>query len=323
MAEETPAAAAVGFVTMGSPRGGEVLPVNPTPSMKAPELFLAIALAGLAAFVGSEVLATRGEPFFELTPAHSWTNEVAHGVSSPTPRVVELVSTRAGSLTGTLSAQSLIIMGSNVLSDLGLAEEAERADLLSRFTDRTHGTFISEILANSDSTLSRWPSRRERPMRVWIQPKPDVEYESADGVAIVQAAFADWESTGIPITFEFTLDSADAEVRVTWTDRFSTRISGRTLWSHDQRGWIVAASITLAVYQHTGMHLDSAATRALALHEIGHLIGLDHTADTTSIMAPLVLARNLSGSDRATAQLLYLLPPGRLETLPGDVSTAR
>ena len=50
--------------------------------------------------------------------------------------------------------------------------------------------------------------------------------------------------------------------------------------------------------------------RAIALHEIGHLLGLDHTGDQTNVMAARVRVRELSIADRATARLLYTLPPG-------------
>ena len=91
-------------------------------------------------------------------------------------------------------------------------------------------------------------------------------------------------------------------------------LAGKTLWTHDDRWSILEASIVLAVHHRTGELLDGAATRAIALHEVGHLIGLDHTTDTTSIMTPRVRVKTLSPADRATARLLYLLPPGPIGT---------
>jgi predicted Zn-dependent protease len=58
--------------------------------------------------------------------------------------------------------------------------------------------------------------------------------------------------------------------------------------------------------------LDQDAMRAMAMHEIGHLLGLDHTTDSLSIMAPKVRVRQLSAADRATVRLLYALPSGPL-----------
>jgi predicted Zn-dependent protease len=66
----------------------------------------------------------------------------------------------------------------------------------------------------------------------------------------------------------------------------------------------------LAVHQRGGAALDDESMKAMALHEVGHLLGLDHTEDQTSIMAPRVRVRALSDADRATVRLLYTLPPG-------------
>ena len=49
---------------------------------------------------------------------------------------------------------------------------------------------------------------------------------------------------------------------------------------------------------------------SIALHEVGHLLGLDHTRDQNNIMTSRVRVRDLSAADRATARLLYSLPPG-------------
>ena len=66
------------------------------------------------------------------------------------------------------------------------------------------------------------------------------------------------------------------------------------------------------ILDRDGDPLDAAQTRAIALHEIGHLLGLDHTTDATNIMAPRVRVRDLSAADRATVQLLYSVPAGRV-----------
>ena len=56
------------------------------------------------------------------------------------------------------------------------------------------------------------------------------------------------------------------------------------------------------------------AVRTIALHEIGHLLGLDHTRDETSVMFPRVRVTRLAPADLATAVLLYQLPPGAVTT---------
>lgn len=177
---------------------------------------------------------------------------------------------------------------------------------------RTHagGTYIGEMLAARDSSLARWPDRRLDPIRVWIAPSSKVRDWTPALVDAVRHAFISWDDVGLPARFVFVNDSAQAEVVVGWIDRFSQPISGRTRWARDEQWWITDASITLAVHHHQGDALAEDAMHAMALHEIGHLIGLDHTTDPGCVMAPRVRVRELSDADRATARLLYSLPPG-------------
>lgn len=177
-------------------------------------------------------------------------------------------------------------------------------------------TYIHDVVASHDSALARWPDRAGKPLRVWVQPSARHEGFDTTNVPVVRRAFEEWAEAGIPVPFTFVLDSSMADVRVTWVDRFAESISGKTLWAHDENWWIIDASIQLAVHHHSGEVLDATSIRAIAMHEVGHLLGLDHTTDTTSIMAAKVRVRDLSTADRATAQLLYRLPPGRLSEEP-------
>ncbi|GAC1517300.1 MAG: hypothetical protein NVS1B4_16990 [Gemmatimonadaceae bacterium] len=174
------------------------------------------------------------------------------------------------------------------------------------------GTYIGEILLSRDSALARWPERTKDPLRVWVQPQSRVADWEPVFADRVRTAFAEWSVCGIPVRFAFTSDSARADVHVTWLDHFDEPISGKTKWARDENWWIVDGDIAIAVHHNGGEPLDDSAIHAIALHEVGHLLGLDHTADSTNIMTPRVRARSLTSADRATMRLLYELPPGTI-----------
>ena len=189
----------------------------------------------------------------------------------------------------------------------------DNEEIRRRLREGAPGTYVNELLLQRDSALARWPERKKRPLRVWVQPNTPTSEFSTGFPEIVRTAFEEWMTTGIPLLFSFVYDSSNADVHVTWIDRFDEQISGKTLWAHDDDWWIVEANIVLAVHHRGGEPLDSSAVRAIALHEIGHLIGLDHTSDTANIMTPKVRVKELSDADRATARLLYALPPGKVK----------
>jgi hypothetical protein len=192
------------------------------------------------------------------------------------------------------------------------AAERERvkADVRRRLAERGTGTYIGEMLAERDSALARWPERRDNPITVWIQPSSAIPDWAEAYVTSVRDAVSDWNALDLPVRFAFENDSARADVHVSFIDQFEEAISGRTKWERDDSWWITDADIVLAVHHRNGPALDDDAMHALALHEVGHLLGLDHTEDATSIMAARVRVRALSNADRATVRLLYTLPPG-------------
>ena len=194
----------------------------------------------------------------------------------------------------------------------------DAAETRRRLREQARGTYIGDVLRVRDSAIVRWPNASAQPVRVWIRHKSTVRDWSPALVERARAAFRAWEDTGIPIRFEFVADSASADAHLTWIDRFADPVGGRaisglTRWGVDDRSRIVDASITIAIHRANGGTLSATAVEAMALHEIGHLLGLDHCTDDASVMAPVVQVRALSPADRATVRLLYALPVGTLK----------
>jgi hypothetical protein len=244
---------------------------------------LSLALGVLSLLSAAHLATTIPATPVVATPAHARHNDVSSGAIARALSVVTPARKFAGD---------------------------DRADVIRRVRDGEAGTYIGDILLERDSALARWPDRHGIPLTVWVQPEASIEDFTSSYVASVRAAFQEWGALNLPIRFSFSDDSADADVHVNWIDHFNEPISGRTRWARDDDWVITDANIILAVHHHRGEQLDEDAMRAMAMHEIGHLLGLDHTTDSLSVMAPKVRVRQLSDADRATVRLLYALPAG-------------
>jgi len=173
-------------------------------------------------------------------------------------------------------------------------------------------SYLPAMLVESDSLLRRWTDRTANPLAVYFTPGR-VEGYSPDLREACRAAFVRWERVGgIPARFVFVNDSSHADVMVRWIERFPLRRAGQADIRWNGAGWIVRGSLTLATHTSDGLQLPQDAVYTVALHEIGHLLGLGHSDDPQDVMYPTTSVHDITPRDRHTARLLYGVPPGSL-----------
>ncbi len=195
----------------------------------------------------------------------------------------------------------------------GRLDLATRTAALQRIALGEGDTYIAAMLAEGDSVLHRWGDERAgRPLRVQVRRDTVPGFTPAFTVA-VSTALARWNEVGLPVRLEEAPDTGEADIVVTWSERLDGNRTGRTDLTWQSRGPIVHAAITLATHVPGGQLVLPVQMVALALHELGHAVGLDHSPDRGDVMYPETSATDLTLRDRRTALLLYSLPPGDLK----------
>ena len=187
-----------------------------------------------------------------------------------------------------------------------------RSETRRRIRASGSSTYLGEMIAESgDSMLRRWENRQTNPIRVWFATTNAANFKPVFLDAI-RAAFGEWTKAGVPVRFEFGGDSSNAEITVKWRIQFEIERTGQTDVTWDQNGQIQSGVVTLATFDPKGRPMESDDIRVVATHEVGHLLGLDHSKDSTDIMFPTAKVRELSDRDARTVTLLYQLSPGSL-----------
>lgn len=288
--------------------------------MKTAEILLATSVLSFGLFVGYSAV-TSGV----VTPASVFETGTDAGTLSR--RAGSTAATSGSSAAARTGAHATPASAAAAFATLGAPANpavnnssanpaADPLLLRQRIAQLADGTYIDELLAARDSALARWPERTLRPLRVWVGVRnaaitmPDDWNEAF--ISAVQSAFNAWSDTGIPVRFSFVADSTTANVHVSFVESFPTGISGKTVWSRNEHWWLLSGNIELGMSHPNGGTVTPEQMYAIALHEVGHLLGLDHSGSSDNIMAAQVRARDLSPADRATVRALYSVPAGSL-----------
>jgi hypothetical protein len=185
-----------------------------------------------------------------------------------------------------------------------------RAETRRRIRLSAGSTYLNEMPSvTQDSMLRRWDNRVAEPIRVYFAPTYAANFQLAFLDAIRQACGL-WTAAGVPVRFDFTADSTNAEVVIRWKPQFEIERTGQTDLTWDGEGRIQSAVVTLATFDPKGRAMVMDDIRVVAEHEMGHVLGLDHSADSTDLMFPTAKVRELSDRDVRTVLLLYQLFPG-------------
>lgn len=193
----------------------------------------------------------------------------------------------------------------------GRAVTDRREQSRERLRAESSRTFLNAMLLDTDSMLRRWPDERlRRPLRVAIvRPVGQVQGFVETFVGNVAWAMSRWNAS-MPVQMQSGADSLDADIVIRWITQLDSNRTGRTDLTWDSRGHVRYAVVHLATHTPEGILLDNRQMTALALHEIGHAVGLGHSPEAGDALFPVTRAIDLTERDRRSVYVLYDLPPG-------------
>ena len=198
----------------------------------------------------------------------------------------------------------------------GMHQTVSPAELRRRVDNLAGGTYMSDILAEQDSTLFRWPDRLGNALRVYVEPSSPLAAWSPQYPQLAREVFAEWSEAGFPLRFTFIFDSTTADITIRWIDRFPDSDGQRIGVTERLQGsdyLIARARVDVAMRDSAGRQLAPVVVGGIIRHEIGHALGLNHSNDPSSVMYREAATSVIGASDRATLRTLYLVPAGSLK----------
>ncbi len=131
-------------------------------------------------------------------------------------------------------------------------------------------------------------------------------YDQGDFDDALQAAFDRWEEVAA-IDFTYSAStSVDVDVMMGSLTGSTVGLASYSYYDTAPLDTILDASVTLDSDENWAPYGGGALDFfAVALHEIGHILGLSHVVDTSEIMNAFIATDNLGDGDISGAQFLY------------------
>jgi predicted Zn-dependent protease len=165
----------------------------------------------------------------------------------------------------------------------------------------------------------RWSPAFRDTIPLWIDTAATIAGWRPELVDVVAAAAAEWSGAEMPVHFQRVSEEAGASVRVHWRRWQPGTCRGTTRWWVNARGEIVGADVTIVLAPSFTAQLSPAAVlHAIALHELGHALGLPHDADERAVMYHSVGPLALTGRDRAALRSAYRTPVAAWSVAAGE-----
>lgn len=162
----------------------------------------------------------------------------------------------------------------------------------------------ADALGMSAPRGARWMVPEAEPIRVHIARGSKSAGWTPRHQQLARAAFSSWAGTGIPVRFSYVASPESADVVVRWRPQLQGKVVGLTRrWT--TAGIVDRGVITLALRDRKGRPLSQRMVKGAAIHEVGHLLGLDHTRDRSSVMYPKIGTSRLSERDAGVIRWLY------------------